>query len=170
MANEAAGNVQSARALRRIVTGHDREGRSTVWLDDDAKNQREPADRLRTTLMWITDKAPDYTGAEDTGSRQTGIAPPPSGSRFSMLQIAPGNRVEALHRTDTIDYVICLQGRIDLLLDTGSTTLEAGDVVIQRGTTHGWQNRFDETATLAVVLVDAGPKRTDALHGHEMAT
>lgn len=170
MSDKTSGVADSYRTLRRVVTGHDTAGRSTVWLDGDATNQREPADRLRTTLMWITDADPDYTHANDAGCRQTGIAPPSSGSRFSVLQISPGNQMAGLHRTDSIDYVICLQGQIELLLDTGSTMLQAGDIVIQRGTNHGWRNRSNEMAVLAVVLVDAGPKRNDALHGQQMAT
>ena len=170
MPNESTENTLTFLPLRRVVTGHDAAGRSVMWLDGHASNQREPADRLRTTLMWITDEAPDYSGNEDTGNRQSGIAPPPGGSRFSMLQIAPGNRVAGLHRTDSIDYVICVKGCVDLLLDDGSTTLQAGDVAIQRGTMHGWHNSGDELAVLAVVLVDAGPKRADAVHGNQMAS
>ncbi|WP_322013661.1 cupin domain-containing protein [Paraburkholderia sp. J12] len=155
--------------LRRVVTGHDEQGRSTVWLDGAASNQREPADRLRTTLMWLTGAAPDYLRDEDAGLHRTGIAPPAAGSRFSVLQIAPGNEVAGLHRTDSIDYAICLQGPLQMVLDTGETTLQTGDVVIQRGTNHAWRNRSDTVAVLAVVLVDAWPKRADSISGEQMA-
>ena len=58
--------------------------------------------------------------------------------------------------TETIDYGIVLTGAVTLALDDGSETrLDAGDVVIQRGTAHAWLNEGDEHARMVFVLVDA---------------
>ena len=59
-----------------------------------------------------------------------------------------------MHRTETIDYGIVLSGEITLVLDDSETTLGPGDVVIQRGTDHRWENRGAEPARVAFVLID----------------
>jgi hypothetical protein len=60
-----------------------------------------------------------------------------------------------MHRTETIDYGIVLQGEITLLLDEGETLVRAGDIVIQRGTNHGWANRSGANCRIAFILIDA---------------
>ena len=112
------------------------------------------------TLVWSTDSVPfDYTRDEDMGARKLGIAPPAGGTRFSVVEIQPGNAPH-LHRTDSLDYVICLAGEIDMQLDDGATVhMSAGDVMVQRGTNHAWVNRGTGPCRLAVVLVDGQPKR-----------
>jgi hypothetical protein len=59
------------------------------------------------------------------------------------------------HRTPTIDYAIVLEGEIWALLDEGETCMRAGDVLIQRATSHSWSNRSDRPARLAFILIDA---------------
>lgn len=63
-----------------------------------------------------------------------------------------------MHRTSTVDYGIVLDGEITLILDREETTVRAGDVIIQRGTSHGWSNRAATVCRIAFVLVDAGPE------------
>jgi uncharacterized cupin superfamily protein len=62
-----------------------------------------------------------------------------------------------MHRTETLDYVLVMSGEIEMVMDDSTVTLKAGDVMIQRGTNHGWFNRGTETARIAFVLVDAQP-------------
>lgn len=60
------------------------------------------------------------------------------------------------HRTDSIDYVIVVQGEISLELDDGAEkSFKAGDVIVQGGTRHAWRNRSNDVAVLAVILVGA---------------
>ena len=66
-------------------------------------------------------------------------------------------RHPSMHKTDTVDYIILLSGRITMLLDEGEVDLEPMDVVVQRGTNHGWVNRGTEPAVLAGILIDAEP-------------
>jgi hypothetical protein len=61
------------------------------------------------------------------------------------------------HKTDSIDYAIVLDGEIWLLLDDNECRLEAGDVVVQRGTSHAWANRSDKPCRMAFVLIGAPP-------------
>jgi uncharacterized cupin superfamily protein len=59
-----------------------------------------------------------------------------------------------MHRTETIDYGIVLEGEIVLVLDRGETTVRAGDIVVQRGTNHAWSNRSGKVCRIAFILVD----------------
>lgn len=152
--------------FRRVVTSHDARGKAVVWIDGDATNQKFPSDKITSTMMWSTDATPTQIfGGEDEGARILGSAPPAGGSRFTMMEFQPGNSGH-LHRTDTVDYVICIAGEIDMVLDDArSVTLRAGDVAIQRGTNHAWINRSDQPCRLAVVLIDAAPKREGSISG-----
>jgi len=62
-----------------------------------------------------------------------------------------------MHRTETIDYVIVMQGELDMDMDDSTVKLKAGDVMVQRGTNHAWVNRGKEVARAAFVLIDATP-------------
>lgn len=65
-----------------------------------------------------------------------------------------GSRHAFMHRTETIDYGIVLEGEITLILDVGATVAYAGDIVIQRGTNHGWANRSNRNCRIAFILID----------------
>jgi oxalate decarboxylase/phosphoglucose isomerase-like protein (cupin superfamily) len=161
---------QSERPLpkfRRIVTTHDATGKPVILVDGDATNHKFPDAKMSSTLMWSTDATPTgISGNEDEGARILGSAPPFGGSRFTMMVFQPGNQVHGVHRTDTVDYVICVAGEIDMFLDESEfVTLRAGDVLIQRGTYHAWVNRSAKPCQLAVVLVDALPKREGSISG-----
>jgi Cupin domain len=72
-----------------------------------------------------------------------------------------GSRHAHFHRTETLDYGIVLDGEIVLIMDKGETICRAGDIVIQRGTNHGWANRSNRTCRIAFILIDG--KFTDGL-------
>jgi quercetin dioxygenase-like cupin family protein len=152
--------------FRRVVTKHDANGKAVVWIDGDASNHKFPSEKISSTLMWSTDATPTQAlSDDDEGARILGTTPPLGGSRFTMMEFQPGNAGH-LHRTDTVDYVICISGEIDMALDDAqSVTLRAGDVLIQRGTNHAWVNRSDKPCRLAVVLIDALPKREGSISG-----
>ena len=67
------------------------------------------------------------------------------------------------HRTDSLDYAIVLEGEITLLVDDGEATLKAGDVAVQRATSHAWSNRTDRIARVAFVLIGTEPISADAI-------
>jgi quercetin dioxygenase-like cupin family protein len=66
-------------------------------------------------------------------------------------------RHPGFHQTDTVDYAIVLEGEVWAVLDEAETLLKAGDVLIQRGTYHAWDNRSDDVCRIAFVLIDAAP-------------
>jgi len=159
-----------AKKIRRIVTGHNENGESMVWMDGYAKNVKRPTDNLTSTLLWSSDETPiDFLKDEDLGDRILGTAPPKNGIRFTILEMAPHSTKSIMHRTDTLDYVVCIEGEMIHHLDKETITLKPGDVIIQRGTNHCWENRRDVPARVVVVLVDGKPKREGSISGSENA-
>lgn len=73
-----------------------------------------------------------------------------------------GTRHAFMHKTETIDYGIVLEGELTLILDIGETVVRTGDIVIQRGTNHGWANRSDSNCRIAFILIDG--QYTDGLN------
>jgi quercetin dioxygenase-like cupin family protein len=146
--------------VRRVVTGHDGNGKAIVLIDGEAANKRTSQSGNSSTLMWCTDAMPAPiplgTQIEDMGARILGTPPPENGTRFTVNDIMPG-ATAVMHRTESIDYVIVIAGRVEMDLDDSTVTLNAGDVMVQRGTNHAWVNRSSEPARVAFVLIDAQP-------------
>lgn len=76
------------------------------------------------------------------------------GAGDASAHTGTGSRHALMHRTETIDYGIVLEGELVLIMDEGETTVRAGDIVIQRGTNHGWSNRSDRNCRIAFILID----------------
>jgi mannose-6-phosphate isomerase-like protein (cupin superfamily) len=76
------------------------------------------------------------------------------GASEAASHTGSGSRHVFMHRTETVDYGIVLEGEIVLILDEGETTVRAGDIVIQRGTNHGWANRSGRNCRIAFILID----------------
>jgi quercetin dioxygenase-like cupin family protein len=146
--------------IRRVVTGHDSRNVAKVIIEGPATNIKKPREGVSSTLMWSTDAMPTDIAigenAEDMGARILGTAPPVDGSRFIVMEFAPGIASE-MHRTETLDYIAVLAGEIDMDMDDSTVKLRAGDIMVQRGTHHAWVNRGKETARLAIVLLDSKP-------------
>jgi len=144
-------------AIRRVVTGHDEDLKAYIVSDGPATNIRTQRKGHSSTLIWATDGAPaDIASDEDMGNRKLGTAPPSNGTRFCVHEIAPYLDYEPIfHRTDTIDYVLVIKGRLKMRLDKDETELGPGDIVIMRGTAHSWTNVGDETCIVAFVLIDS---------------
>ncbi|MDA0651908.1 MAG: cupin domain-containing protein [Proteobacteria bacterium] len=64
-----------------------------------------------------------------------------------------------MHRTETVDYAICLKGEMTMVLDDSEVVMGPGDVMVQRGTNHAWVNRSDKYCTMAFVLIDGEGER-----------
>ena len=144
--------------IRRIVTTHDASGKALVMLDGPATRHKGSGRGNVSTLLWSTDRTPaDFWSAEDFGARDMATQPPARGSRFCIIDYPPGTPGR-MHRTDTIDFIVCLSGEIDMAMDHSTVTLRAGDVMVQQGTNHSWLNTGDETCRLALALLDAKPK------------
>jgi len=141
--------------LRRVVTGHDRNGKAIVTIDEMAKTgSARPG--VTTSVVWSSEGFPiSNDGDADESGRQVGTWHP-NGTVFRIIEFAPGNGGRN-HRTDSLDYAVVMSGEIDMDLDGSEVHLQAGDVIVQRGTIHNWINRGKEPCVIAFVLIDAKP-------------
>jgi hypothetical protein len=96
------------------------------------------------------------------------ISPEEARQHFAQIGAAEASRPGSgaashpfMHRTETIDYGIVLEGEIVLIVDDGETVVKTGDIVVQRGTNHGWANRSGKNCRIAFILIDG--KFTDGL-------
>ena len=148
---------------RRVVTGHDPSGKSVV-LSDGTPAQHHPmrgagvgADFFE---MWNTAKpVPELTSVEgrEPAEREFTIMPA-TGHLIRIIDIYPprdGGKRTVMHRTQTLDYVVVIDGEVVLILDDSEVTLKKSDVVVQRGTNHAWENRSDKLARLAFFHISA---------------
>ncbi len=169
------------RQTRRVVTGHDANGKAVVTADGPAPNVkvRQAAGGLVSTLLWVTDRTPaDCEIAGDAADRDIGVAPPAGGSVLRIVDFPPlpsgGLAVDNAamkqemgldgggkparhpytHRTRSVDYAIVLDGEIDMLLDDSEVHLKAGDILIQQATNHAWVNNSGKPCRIAFVLID----------------
>lgn len=146
--------------FRRVVTGHNAEGKAVVKLDDIV----DSAPRLpgyEAEVVWCTSQFPP---SNDEKTFDNG-APGPKGTRvlFRVAEFIPGEPAGPnMHRTETQDIAIVLSGELEMVLDSGDVVerLTAGDVVVQRGTMHSWIARGREPVRVLFVLMDADPVRS----------
>lgn len=121
---------------RRIVTGHDASGTSVVLSDGPVPVSRQiPEDGVAFHEIWNTSGSPaPITAAEDTEptERELAVPPQPRGTKIRINEFAPGflngaGLQSPVHRTESVDYGIVLEGEITLVLDDSELTLGAGD-------------------------------------------
>ncbi|MGH1349837.1 MAG: cupin domain-containing protein [Methyloligellaceae bacterium] len=175
-----AGEARSGFELRRVVTGHNAEGRSVVMHDG-------PEARLNGNLyeVWNIDGGvQDTSDTDDRGLMEVNLSPVARGSNFRWFVVPPvdpsisheqleeiiakrfagmgashervdTSRHPAMHKTKTIDYIILLSGHVTLMLDEEERDLKPFDVVVQQATNHAWINKGNEPALLCAVLIDA---------------
>ena len=170
--------------MRRIITGHNKHGKSIITMDGPpARSIGEDVGGLFE--LWNTD-GNDVNSSDDIDRADEDIilSPPDGGTKFRYFQINPlpeevpeeimqeiaadafekigaaHHRIDtskhpAMHKTDTVDYIILLKGDVTLILDEEEIDLKPFDVVVQRGTNHAWVNNGNEPALLIAVLVDS---------------
>ena len=144
--------------VRRVVTGHDQNGRAIVRIDGISGNVVSTRPGASTTVVWTTDGFPVDNSGDEDGARQPVATSESNGTVFRVVQFAPGVSPR-VHRTDSIDYAVVISGEIDMLLDDTEVRLKAGDVLVQRGTVHNWVNRGTEPCVIAFALIGAKPVR-----------
>jgi naringenin degradation protein FdeH len=141
---------------RRVVTGHDATGSSVFTSDDLVPAARTTPGGTLFYELWATGvtPVPIDTGQGETASRSTLSVPPARNGTTLRINEMPPGAGSPMHRTETVDYGIVLGGEVVLVLDDGETVLRAGDVVVQRGTNHRWENRSAAPARVAFILID----------------
>ncbi len=186
---------EAVNAFRRVVTGHDQEGRAVILSDAPPTRVQQIGGPGGPTFfeVWNTRETPVVIDRQSGEPLESGLvlAPPKGGTRIRVIDFPPESdairRLTAteavekfsemggaeaaqsgtgaphplMHRTQTLDYGIVIEGELTLVLDRGETTVRAGDIIIQRGTNHAWANRTDKNCRVAFVLIDG--QYTDGL-------
>lgn len=142
--------------MRRIVTGHDEQGRSCV---ESIETLPDHGMQLLYTIG-AGELEVDHSG------EHIAVVPPRGAARWMFVSITPDAQLrEALrggqpgidpdgwHTTPTVDYVHIIDGPLVLRLDTGDVPLDAGDCVVQRATRHAWRNDGDRPVRMAAVMI-----------------
>jgi hypothetical protein len=175
--------LEALRQVRRVVTAIDAQGRSHITDDGPSPASFAlPGSPFRSDNIWRTAAAPSRVDSPDDVIAHQGVCPPPGGTVLRVLDFPPqegsrdeqaalaaqvfamlypdarhqpSDRSEGMHETDSVDYAIVLTGEIWAVMDCDEALLKAGDILIQRGTNHAWENRSNAVARVAFVLVDA---------------
>jgi quercetin dioxygenase-like cupin family protein len=150
--------------VRRIVTGHDANGKAIIKTDEHLTGTSRPGrGGIARCEIWSTDRMPaDNSDAAEAAQRQGLVkrhnyVGSGQGTVVRITEFAPGSP-KFMHRTETVDYAILLSGECDLEMDDGVTVhLTQGDVVVQRGTMHAWVNSGTRPCVFAFILIDAEP-------------
>ena len=152
-------------SVRRIVTGHDANGRAVVATDETIAGTSAAArPHISRVEIWSTDTMPVDNSEGPAGDAQRAgfvkrynYVGTGQGTVVRVTEFAPG-APKFMHRTETVDYAILLKGECDLELDDGKTVrMKPGDIAVQRGTMHAWVNNGSEACVFAFVLIDADP-------------
>jgi len=167
------------RSTRRIVTGHDADGKAVALFDGAQPAKQRGQNGI--TMLWVTTEFPLNTAvSSDMAEAPVGVPPPANGTIFRIVDFAPTppnappvdhhqillsmgidpatqgyTRHVNTHRTRTIDYAIVMDGEIDMLLDDSEVHVKAGDVLVQQGTNHAWVNNGTKPCRIAFILIDA---------------
>jgi quercetin dioxygenase-like cupin family protein len=142
--------------IRRVVTGHDANGKAVVKIDEITKNVITPRPGAQMSVIWTTEGFPvDNNDDSDTTNRKVGTSED-NVTVIRVVHYAPGVSGRN-HRTDSIDYGVVISGEIHMELEGTTAHLKAGDVLVQRGTIHNWANRGTEPCVIAFVLIGARP-------------
>jgi quercetin dioxygenase-like cupin family protein len=138
---------------RRVVTGLDEQGRSTVLVDGAALPMSGSG-----ALVWRTEGLPaDNSARADIAQVDFSMALMEGGGTMFMVVDFPPGQVAPMHATNTVDYIVVLEGRITLGLETGDVVLGPGDCLVDRGVIHSWRNDGAETVRMVTVIVPAKP-------------
>ena len=140
--------------IRRVVTGHDAQGRAKVLIDEQVKNVISSRPGANSTVVWSSVGFPIDNDGDNDPSHKSIHTTIENGTVFRVVSFGPGVSPRN-HRTDSIDYAVVISGEIDMELDIGSVHLKAGDVLVQRGTIHNWVNKGTVPCVIAFTLISA---------------
>lgn len=141
--------------VRRVVTGHDANGRAVFKSDDEFPTKIIPTGDAAFTLIWTTDTVPADNNDETDGRLRDAGLTLNNGSVIRVVDMLPGGE-SPMHRTNSIDYGLVLEGEVELELDDGAkVSVGKNGIIVQRGTIHLWRNVTNKPCRIAFILVEA---------------
>lgn len=145
-------------SIRRIVTGHTSDGTAIFSSDKSFETVVIPTGDAAMATIWTTATVPADCNDETDGRLRDAGTTLKGGSVIRVVDMLP-NASSPMHRTNSIDYGIVISGKIELALDNQVfKTVEAGGIIVQRGTIHQWRNPSSiEICRIVFVLTEAKP-------------
>ena len=146
--------IALTKGVRRIVTGHNAQGRSYIIRDDRVTGGAFPS-LYKATGDLPLGPGPSGEPQKIMPTDAPQLEPALGGSSFHFVTLppTPAGAKPGWHRTMTLDYNILMGGELVLMVDEGETKLYPGDVVIQRNTLHAWRNDTKLPVYWVAVLV-----------------
>ncbi len=142
--------------IRRVVTGHDAEGRSIVLSDGQTTTHDVGQGRSSLFDIWFVSQVPTLIEAvePDPTDIPLDFVMPTNGLRIRYIDVPPGGeRAPFVHRTESLDVAIVVEGEMTMTLDDQEVVLGKGDVLVQRGTNHAWINRGPEVCRMLFIII-----------------
>ncbi|KAI3390929.1 hypothetical protein diail_8344 [Diaporthe ilicicola] len=179
MAQSQDQETPDLRTPNRYITDHNASGLSVFNTSiPDPLPAVVVGGKSKFHLGYATSSIPaDFAGESDIATYSSFLSSPPGiflpgGTVMRIVDMKPGGE-SMMHRTQSLDYGVVLEGEIELILDSGETrTLKKSDVAIQRGTNHLWKNKSQTEwgrmlfVTLESKPVEVGGKVLGGIDGH----
>ena len=139
--------------VRRVVTGHDKNGKAIVTVDEIITDISRPRPGQSGALVFMTDTFPiDNNDAP----AESATATVKGRTTFRITTFDPGV-ASRTHRTQSSEYGVVLSGEIKMVVDDTSVVMKAGDCFVQRGTIHDWLNEGQVPCVVAMISMTALP-------------
>lgn len=106
------------------------------------------------TVVRIIEFGPEGDWLEKLDTAATKEAWGAFGTATASTNTAGKAKHPLMHRTESVDYALCLSGEITLVLDEEEVTMREGDFLVERGTNHAWANRSGKPCKMLFVLID----------------
>jgi mannose-6-phosphate isomerase-like protein (cupin superfamily) len=143
--------------MRLVVTDTDPAGLSFVASAEPVEVGRSMAE------LWVT--SPDQPLGRPGDPKARHLMPPRGGAHWRIVDLPPDEVMRPLfekgvphhdsqgfHRTESVDYILVMDGQVTLELDEGAVDLGPGDMVVQRRTNHAWRNRTGAKVRLLCLM------------------
>ncbi|MCP9746791.1 cupin domain-containing protein [Lacihabitans sp. CS3-21] len=144
--------------IRRIVTGHTKEGKAIFTIDEEIETVVIPTGDAAMATLWTSASVPADCNDQINGRIRDAGTTLKGGSVIRVVDMLPGAS-SPMHRSASIDYGIVMSGEIELELDDKIfKTVGIGGVIIQNGTIHKWRNPSpSKICRIIFVLTEAKP-------------
>lgn len=164
--------------FRRYITTHNSQGKAVVLADETAHWTPWEDRTLGFSTVYTSSEFPPNLNGDADLARHEAITGPgstlglvnPGGTVCRVVDFSP-SLAGIMHRTQSLDYGIVLEGEIELVLDSGEKRLlSKGDMTVQRATMHTWRNPSSvHWARMLFVLQHAQPVVVDdAILGEDL--
>ncbi|CZR54891.1 related to Cupin domain protein [Phialocephala subalpina] len=142
------------RDVQRFITDHNSEGKAIFSKDIPSTSAwKEISPEFNFFLAYTTKGFPVNLNAAKAGdvpvdvqNYEKDLNGPPAGLSLGngtvlrFVDFAPDSAAY-MHRTESIDYGVVLEGALEIQLDSGEMRImNRGDVCVQRATMHAWKN------------------------------